>query len=230
MDGPGIDEPLIIEKNGASFFYHADGLGSITEITDSTGAIKQQYMYSSFGKIESQLDPNFIQPYTFTAREFDPETGLYFYRHRTYDWRTGRFVTEDPAKFKGGINFYAYVGNNPVIYVDPLGLFKDCSYYGGVCGKTSYWNVFGKVYYCSAAPAVCERVPDLPGLDEDCTRRCLQNLDAPRCKLRQDANVPVIGTLIGLAEQFPLIVIDHATCLTACARPSEIADFTRRRL
>lgn len=94
--GPGIDEPLILEKAGQSFFYHADGLGSITEITDDTGLGKQRYTYSSFGKIESQLDPSFIQPYTFTAREFDPETGLYFYRARTYDPTTGRFLQEDP--------------------------------------------------------------------------------------------------------------------------------------
>ena len=46
-----------MEKAGASFFYHADGLGSITEITDSLGALKQSYTYSSFGKIDSQLDP-----------------------------------------------------------------------------------------------------------------------------------------------------------------------------
>ncbi len=111
--GPGIDEPLIMEKGGASFFYHADGLGSITEITNQSGTVVQAYTYSSFGKIESQLDPTFVQPYTFTGREFDPETDLYFNRHRTYDWRTGRFTTEDPIGFDGGDNFYVYVGNNP---------------------------------------------------------------------------------------------------------------------
>jgi YD repeat-containing protein len=52
--GPGIDEPLIMEKTGASFFYHADGLGSITKITDAAGVVKQRYTYSSFGEIESQ--------------------------------------------------------------------------------------------------------------------------------------------------------------------------------
>ena len=120
--GPGIDEPLIMEKGGASFFYHADGLGSITEITDTLGAVKQRYTYSSFGKIESQLDPNFIQPYTFTSREFDPETGLYHYRKRSYDPSTGRFLQEDPIRFAGGTNFYRIVGNNPITYLDPFGL------------------------------------------------------------------------------------------------------------
>ena len=73
-----------MEKNAQSFYYHADGLGSITEITNQTGAC-QRYAYSSFGKIESQLDANFVQPYTFTSRELDAETGFYYYRARYYD-------------------------------------------------------------------------------------------------------------------------------------------------
>jgi len=59
--GIGADEPLIMERSGQSFFYHADALGTITEITDQSGTVAQSYTYSSFGKIESQLDPNFIQ-------------------------------------------------------------------------------------------------------------------------------------------------------------------------
>lgn len=137
--GPGIDEPLIMEKGGASFFYHADGLGSIAEITNQSGTVAQSYTYSSFGKIESQLDPNFIQPYTFTAREFDPETDLYFNRGRTYDWRTGRFVQRDlfldlvmrsmpsPAQAISlntqVLNGYSYVEGRPVTHLDPLGLW-----------------------------------------------------------------------------------------------------------
>jgi YD repeat-containing protein len=62
--GPGIDEPLIMEKAGASFFYHTDGLGSITEMSSQSGTVAQRYTYSSFGKIESQLDANFVQPHT----------------------------------------------------------------------------------------------------------------------------------------------------------------------
>jgi RHS repeat-associated protein len=120
--GPGIDEPLIMEKGGVNSFYHADGLGSITEITNQSGTPVQRYTYSSFGEIESQLDPNFIQPYTFTAREFDPETGLYFYRARHYDPATGRFVQQDPIGFAGGdLNLYRYVFTNPVNFVDPSG-------------------------------------------------------------------------------------------------------------
>ncbi len=127
-----------MEKAGASFFYHADGLGSITEITNSSGAVAQRYSYSSFGKIESQLDPTFIQPYTFTAREFDGEIGVYLYRARFYEAIMGRFLQEDPVLSSRNpqmiyslpsfvndprlLHAYVYVANDPVNKIDPLGL------------------------------------------------------------------------------------------------------------
>jgi RHS repeat-associated protein len=120
--GPGVDEPLVMDKNSQSFYYHADGLGSITDLTNQTGTVVQRYTYSSFGKIESQSDPNFVQPYTFTGRELDAETGLYHYRARYYDAIAGRMIQTDPIGFIAGLNLYVYSGNNPVNYIDPLGL------------------------------------------------------------------------------------------------------------
>jgi RHS repeat-associated protein len=60
--------------------------------------------------------------YRYTARQLDPETGLYYYRARYYDPSIGRFLSEDPIGFAGGINFYAYVSNQPTRYTDPFGL------------------------------------------------------------------------------------------------------------
>jgi RHS repeat-associated protein len=125
--GPGIDEPLIVERSAGSFFYHADGLGSITELTNQSGTVVQRYAYSSFGKIESQLDPNFVQPYTFTSREFDAETALYYYRARYYDPEHGRFTSEDPMELAGGdINFYVYARNSSPNRSDPFGRCPVC--------------------------------------------------------------------------------------------------------
>lgn len=111
--------------------------------------------YDSFGNIVSVLDPSFIQPYTYTAREYDPESGMYFYRTRNYDPKIGRFISEDPIGLLGGINFYSYVGNNPVNDIDPLGLYgtKDCSYYKQAC------EINGGFYECHMAETACNFFP-----------------------------------------------------------------------
>ena len=119
--GPGIDEPLIMARGGQSFFYQADGLGSIIDLTDINGSVVQRYVYDSFGNIEQQVG-NIVNPYTYTGREIDIESGLYFYRARYYDSIMGRFINEDPIGFVAGDNnFYRYVQNNPVNFVDPYG-------------------------------------------------------------------------------------------------------------
>jgi RHS repeat-associated protein len=122
VHGPGIDEPIAM-TNGQSYYYHTDALGSITAITDSTGNVVQRYEYDSFGNITFIQDPNFIQPYTYTGREYNPESGIYYYRARYYDPKIGRFISEDPIGLLGGINLYSYVGNSSLNYSDPFGLF-----------------------------------------------------------------------------------------------------------
>jgi RHS repeat-associated protein len=65
----------------------------------------------------------------FTGRRYDSESGLYYYRARYYDYYTGRFLQPDPIGYDDGLNVYAYVGNSPLILVDPFGLCK-----GGLSG------------------------------------------------------------------------------------------------
>jgi len=121
IHGPGIDEPLAMVEDGDTYFYHVDGLGSIVAMTDDSLNIVQHYSYDSFGT-PTLSDPAFSQPYTYTGREWDDETELYFYRARYYDSSAGRFIAKDPIGFAGGdVNLYAYVQNNPTNYVDPSG-------------------------------------------------------------------------------------------------------------
>jgi len=113
--------------------YDADGLGSITSLSNAAGALAQTYTYDSFGNTTNSSGSltNFFQ---YTGREYDTETNLYFYRARYYDSSLGRFLTEDPLDFDGdGTNFYDYALNDPNVFVDPYGLWHcvadaDCNF------------------------------------------------------------------------------------------------------
>jgi RHS repeat-associated protein len=140
MQGPGIDEHLALERGGLFYYFHADGLGSIAAITDVAHAVVQSYDYDSYGMVTP--NSGFRNSYAYTGREWDPESGLYFYRARYHDPMEGRFISKDPVAILGNIynndynispnqyvnsiiNAYAYTDNNPVNFVDPTGLMMD---------------------------------------------------------------------------------------------------------
>jgi RHS repeat-associated protein len=120
LTGLGIDE----------FFTRTDGvgvrsllpdvLGSTVALGDGTGTLQTQYTYEPFG-LASQTGSASTSSYKFTGRE-DDGTGLMYYRARYYHSRPQRFIAEDPIGLQGGINFYAYVYNNPLGFADALGL------------------------------------------------------------------------------------------------------------
>lgn len=125
-----IDEPLAMQRSGTTYYYDADGLGSITSLSSSAGALANTYSYDSFGNVTNSTGSvtNFLE---YTGREFDTETGLYYYRARYYDPSVGRFLNEDPARFVAGQDFYIYASDNPTLRTDPLGLDPS----DGSCGK-----------------------------------------------------------------------------------------------
>ena len=109
-------------RSGTIDYYHDDGLGSITSLTSTSATIAASFGYDAFGNL-STSSGSLTNPFRYTAREFDPESGLYYYRPRYYFPAEGRFVSEDPARFKGDLNFYQYARNNPVLFTDSLGLW-----------------------------------------------------------------------------------------------------------
>ena len=135
--GPGIDEPLAQTRDGQTRYYHADGLGSIIALTDSAKQVVQKYSYETFGMLTATV-PGFNNSYTYTAREWDKELGLYYYRARYYDPMEGQFVSKDQiirgGAYDGGevVSFFQYVNaiaasylytdNNPTNWIDPGGL------------------------------------------------------------------------------------------------------------
>ncbi|MHB8882686.1 MAG: RHS repeat domain-containing protein [Thermodesulfovibrionales bacterium] len=175
----GIDDPIAMERSGQSHYYHKDALGTITKLTDSAGNVVQSYEYDAYGKITHRLNASFEQPFTFTGREYDSETGLYYYRMRYYDSEIGRFISEDPIGFAGGINKFAYVVNNPENWVDPLGLWRNP------------WRIYNE----ANDKAILIGLPGMHNGKQDAYRHCLAS-----CMMTKEIGV-LSAQLFGWANE-----------------------------
>ncbi len=120
LNGPGIDNKIRQKGSSTSttYYFSQDHLGSPTALTGTTGKLVERITYDAYGNSAGSTRTR----YGFTGRERDLLTGLLYYRARFYDPQLGRFISEDPIGLAGGINSFAYVGNNPVLYRDPSGL------------------------------------------------------------------------------------------------------------
>ena len=95
-----IDEPLAMDRSSVASFYEADGLGSVTSLSNSAGALAETYTRDSFGK-QTGSTGSLTNPFQYTARESDVETGLYYYRARYYDPNTGRARNRKASRSSG---------------------------------------------------------------------------------------------------------------------------------
>jgi len=125
---PGIDRPLAKIEGGVTKFFHQDVLGNVVALTNGGGDLVEEYRYDVWGNFEAvdqNGDPTSGKPqspFLFTARKWDPEPGIYYYRARSYSQELGRFMQQDRIGFRGGdLNLARYVVNNPVNFVDPWG-------------------------------------------------------------------------------------------------------------
>lgn len=116
----GHDLISIEASGGALTYFLYDGLGSVTGLCDGSGTVIGSYTYDVYGATRSQTGAT--TEWNYTGEQNDP-TGLQFLRARYYDKAAGRFVSEDPLPLT---QRYAYVGGNPVLLVDPYGLFGCC--------------------------------------------------------------------------------------------------------
>lgn len=134
--GGGVDDVLHMQRGGNDYHFHHDELGNVMAATDGAGAVVERYDYGDFGEPmffsgsgTSRPDSAIGNPYLFTGRRHDDETGLYYYRNRYLDPYAGRFITRDPLGTWGDPgnsgNGLAYVGNNPWTHTDPMGLAKE---------------------------------------------------------------------------------------------------------
>jgi len=104
-------------------YYHVDGNVNVTMLIYSNQIIAAKYLYDPFGNTLSLSGPlASLNVYRFASKEWNTSAGIYNFGRRYYDPMLQRFLNRDPLAEQGGINLYAYVGNNPVNLIDTLGL------------------------------------------------------------------------------------------------------------
>ncbi len=113
---------MVDVASGEMYYYLNDRLGTPLILTDDTGTAVWEGYYKPFG--EALINPNssVVNNIRLPGQYYDEETGLHYNYHRYYDPRTGRYLTPDPIGLNGGLNLFVYTDNNPVNFVDPLGL------------------------------------------------------------------------------------------------------------
>jgi RHS repeat-associated protein len=126
---------LVLTDAARAFWFVFDHLGTAQVITDEDGDVIWQGDYSPFGEVTVAVDC-LQNNFRFPGQYYDTETGLQYNHHRYYDPSTGRYISADPIGLAGGINLYAYVGNDPVNFIDPWGLLVLIGGGGGGGGHT----------------------------------------------------------------------------------------------
>ena len=106
------------------FFYHPDHLGSSSFITNLEGEVVQHIEYVPFGEVFiEERNSVWNTPYLFNAKEFDEETGMYYYGARYYEPRLSLWMSTDPMEEKyPDYSTYIYAAQNPIAYSDPTGM------------------------------------------------------------------------------------------------------------
>jgi RHS repeat-associated protein len=132
--GPNVDELLAItvytNATPQTYFTIRDHQNTVWALVDTNGVMVETYDFDAWGRVLSVTDGNgnvlassaIGNRYLFQGREYSWATGLYYFRARWYDPVTGRWLSPDPIGINGGLNQYVFCANNPVNFIDPLGM------------------------------------------------------------------------------------------------------------
>ncbi|MBX3315461.1 MAG: RHS repeat-associated core domain-containing protein [Phycisphaeraceae bacterium] len=124
--GAGGVGGLLFEQDGDGGPIHRvsmDGNGNVMTLRDATGALIAGYEYGPFGEaLTVRGSYAGINPFRFSTKYNDSESGLYYYGYRYYSTGMGRWLSRDPIEEQDGLNMYVTVQNSLMNYVDPLGL------------------------------------------------------------------------------------------------------------
>jgi RHS repeat-associated protein len=114
-------EPVHIPQR-TLHLYHCDHRGLPLALINEEGHVDWSADYDAWGSLLSENNPHsLVQDIRLPGQQYDEETGLHYNRHRYYNPRQGRYITQDPIGLSGGWNTYVYP-LNPVQFIDPLGL------------------------------------------------------------------------------------------------------------
>ena len=105
---------------------HADIMGNVHSLSDTSGAVLASFVYTSFGQLSARTD-SVLPRYLFSSKEFDRFLSFSYYGYRYYDPKSGRWMTRDPIREDGGLNLYAFC-KNTIFQVDYLGLWVKMVY------------------------------------------------------------------------------------------------------
>jgi RHS repeat-associated protein len=121
------DHPVSMTRGGKTYYYQLNGHGDVVALTDSTGAKVATYEYGPYGDLVKKTG-SVENPYLYAGYRYDEETGFYYLQSRYYDPEIGRFLTRDTFDGDENVplsqNRYAYVHNNPALFIDKDGNYR----------------------------------------------------------------------------------------------------------
>jgi RHS repeat-associated protein len=132
-----IDAPVLRDGNSDSdglcdderLYYLGDANFNVTTLVNTGGDAVERYVYSPYGVLtiydatwaNTRSFSSYANVYTYTGRQLDTHTGLYYYRARFFSAQLGRFLSRDPVGYSSGLNLKAYAKDNPIVLIDPTG-------------------------------------------------------------------------------------------------------------
>jgi RHS repeat-associated protein len=133
-------DPLFVKIDGAYYWYQNDHQGTPQKIISTSGSVVWAAVaLDSFGNVKIQA-ANIVNNLRMPGQYYDEETGLYYNWHRYYDPAIGRYLQTDPIG--DGLNLYAYCNNDPVNFMDPMGLCAAKNFFTEQ-GQADFWAGFG---------------------------------------------------------------------------------------
>ena len=157
------DLPIAVLTPAGTLYAQADHLSTVRALQNAAGVTVWRWESDPFGAVQPEQDPDgngiaTVFPLRFPGQYYDAETGTHYNYHRDYDPQLGRYAQADPLGVAGGLNVYAYVGNDPLRMVDPLGLVE-CGWWNQNC---SFGDPAGAAPRCATAECAAGLPPAQP--------------------------------------------------------------------